>query len=412
MSKSGNTATRWTPETPVERELVLVELSAILSSHHFRNSKRYPALLKYVVGKTLDGHSEELKERTLGVEVFDRRPDYDTNADPVVRVSAGEIRKRIAQYYHETGENSPLHIELPLGSYVPEFKPRVYPPESNQGTELGAGQESPVALNPDDTVAERRSRMFSRRYVLGALALGVVLLAFGVYSLRKAPTSPAMEGWWGPVLQSPGPLLIVLGSGHPELATPEPTETSLIDHMLGPYHHISLSSAVALSRLTSFLESRGRTHEIKEGSVTSLADLRSRSAILVGGLNNSWTLRLLEPLRFRFSQNPSHIEDTKDPQNLAWSVDFSKPFSSVSSDYAVVARYSDTTTNGTVIVIAGVGPYGTEAASEFIASPLYLEQLAKTLPRGWEKKNLEIVIKTDVIGGEAGPPSIMASTTW
>ncbi len=104
--------------------MVLDELNGILASYHFRSSKRYPALLEYVVSKTLDGQSSELKERTLGVEVFDRQPDYDTNADPVVRFSAGEIRKRIAQYYHETGEDSPLQIDLPLGSYVPEFKPR------------------------------------------------------------------------------------------------------------------------------------------------------------------------------------------------------------------------------------------------------------------------------------------------
>src|ERR1700683_2640580 len=118
---------RWMPGTALERELVIGELNAILASSHFRGSKRYPALLKYVVTKTLDGHSEELKERTLGVEVFERQPDYDTNADPVVRFSASEIRKRIAQYYHENGQGSPLQIDLPLGSYVPEFKPRVEP---------------------------------------------------------------------------------------------------------------------------------------------------------------------------------------------------------------------------------------------------------------------------------------------
>ena len=69
--------------------MVQRELNAIVSSHHFWNSKRYPALLKYGVDKTLDGHADQLKERTLGVEVFDRPPDYDTNADPVVRFITG-----------------------------------------------------------------------------------------------------------------------------------------------------------------------------------------------------------------------------------------------------------------------------------------------------------------------------------
>ena len=69
----------------------------------------------------MHGHSEELKERTFGLEVFDRSPDYDTNAGPVVRFSASEVRKRLAQYYSESGESSHLQILLPLGCYVPEF---------------------------------------------------------------------------------------------------------------------------------------------------------------------------------------------------------------------------------------------------------------------------------------------------
>src|SRR5262245_4692029 len=81
------------------REEILAQLERLLANPLFRNSKRYPTLLRYVVERTLDGHPGELKERTLGVEVFGREPDYDTNLDPVVRITAAEIRKRLAQYY-------------------------------------------------------------------------------------------------------------------------------------------------------------------------------------------------------------------------------------------------------------------------------------------------------------------------
>ena len=66
--------------------------------------------------------AEPLKERTLGVEVFGRAPDYDTNLDPVVRTTAVEIRKRIAQYYHEEGHQNEIRIDFPAGSYLPEFR--------------------------------------------------------------------------------------------------------------------------------------------------------------------------------------------------------------------------------------------------------------------------------------------------
>src|SRR5665213_3111835 len=109
-------------EPGVSSAAVREQLDRILASPLFKNSKRYPSLLRYVVEQVLDGHGSELKERTLGIEVFGRVPDYDTNIDPVVRISAAEIRKRIAQYYHDSGHVDEIRIDIPLGSYVPEFR--------------------------------------------------------------------------------------------------------------------------------------------------------------------------------------------------------------------------------------------------------------------------------------------------
>ncbi len=105
---------RWVPVSEADRELVLRELDAILASRHFRGSKRYPAFLKYVVNATLHGQSGNLKERTLGVEVFGRDPNYDTSADPVVRFSAGEVRKRSAPHAIFSG-SGPAGLALAAG---------------------------------------------------------------------------------------------------------------------------------------------------------------------------------------------------------------------------------------------------------------------------------------------------------
>src|ERR1039458_5576073 len=110
------------------REEVKAQLARLLASLLFQHSKHYPGFLRYVVNETLDGRGGFLKERALGAEVFGRDPDYDTNADPVVRTSASEVRKRIAQYYHEPGHESEIRIELASGSYTPEF--RYAPPGS------------------------------------------------------------------------------------------------------------------------------------------------------------------------------------------------------------------------------------------------------------------------------------------
>jgi hypothetical protein len=79
-----------------------------------------PALLRYVVDQALSGNGDQIKERTVGIEVFGRPPDYDTNTDTVVRYTAGEVRKRLALFY-QAAPNAPVQISLSARSYLPEF---------------------------------------------------------------------------------------------------------------------------------------------------------------------------------------------------------------------------------------------------------------------------------------------------
>src|SRR5271163_320032 len=92
--------TPWAPKSEAEKDQVRRQMQRLLETAHFKNSRRYPALLQFIVEETLEGRGEFLKERLLGVRVFKRPPDYDTANDPIVRVTIAEIRKRIAQYYH------------------------------------------------------------------------------------------------------------------------------------------------------------------------------------------------------------------------------------------------------------------------------------------------------------------------
>jgi hypothetical protein len=108
----------WVREAPpaIDSPAILQQLDRMLKSRHFCNSRRYPAFFSHIVRRTLDGDVDGLKERILGIEVFKRSNDYDTGSDPVVRITAGEVRKRIALYYHDEGTEQELRIELPAGS--------------------------------------------------------------------------------------------------------------------------------------------------------------------------------------------------------------------------------------------------------------------------------------------------------
>jgi serine/threonine-protein kinase len=110
------------------------------------------------VDKALAGDSEDLKEYTVGVEVFDRTPDFDPRADSIVRVEARRLRSKLRKFYEESepGEHR-LRIELPEGSYVPVFAPSSLPAEPAVSEGLGAGEVSLAvlpfaALGGDDQV--------------------------------------------------------------------------------------------------------------------------------------------------------------------------------------------------------------------------------------------------------------------
>src|SRR6202161_3896547 len=102
-------------------EMIRAQLDMLIRDEVFRSSKRSVAFLKYVVEMTLNGSADQIKERTIGVEVFDRAPSYDTNLDHVVRTAATELRKRLAIYYGEEKHRSELRIGLIPGSYIPRF---------------------------------------------------------------------------------------------------------------------------------------------------------------------------------------------------------------------------------------------------------------------------------------------------
>src|SRR5215469_17777721 len=117
------------PDVQATANAVRVQLNLIIQDPAFRSSKRSVQFLKYVVEKTLDGQADQIKERTIGVEVFGRKPSYDTNEDHIVRTAAGELRKRLAIYYSDEKHRSELRMSLIPGSYIPQF---AYPTQNQE----------------------------------------------------------------------------------------------------------------------------------------------------------------------------------------------------------------------------------------------------------------------------------------
>ena len=399
------------PQRQADRDAILAELEQILSSHLFRNSKRCNTLLRYVVNEVLEGRGEQLKERTVGMSAFGREPNYDTNEDTIVRTSAMEVRKRLAQYYHEIGHETPIRIDMASGSYVPEFR-----------------FADPVALEPSRQAVEVRpetgahavSATAKIRRLAPVLLLAALAIAASIVfaAVEWRPADPLKE-FWGPVWHNADTVIIAAGTSVNEVIPPSQTaapgaEPNTLDTLRAD--EIGFADAMTMARVAGLLQSRGKQAELRRAATLTLDDLRKMPAVLVGAVNNPWTMRLNASLRFHIERDgPTGVVQIVDRQKNSatlWSASAFAPYSRRTQDWAVISRFSDPRTEQIVLLVAGVGRDGTTAASEFITQSKYLAALAKQAPTGWQRKNLQVVISTEVINGNVGPPRILATYFW
>lgn len=144
---------------------------------------------------------------------------------------------------------------------------------------------------------------------------------------------------------------------------------------------------------------------------TNLNDFRDGPTIFIGGLNNQWTLKLLEPLRYRFAGSDVdryYIRDARDPLNQQWSVRLKDKMTVVNHDYALIARIHSGSMERVVMLVAGIGMSGTAAAGEFLADPAQVKELERRIGYANRNRDFEAVLATDVDDGIAGAARIVA----
>ncbi len=206
------------------------ELRAVLASPEFMRAPRLAHLLTWLCEKLLAGEASQIKEYSIGVEVFDRGDSFDQDSDSIVRVEANRLRKRLADYYAGQGATHALQITIPLGQYVPLFTPvarDLVVSEANGGS----ATESPPGTAAEVLAAQKRPNSFRRavRQPWGFL-LGVIIAVALVYgwrvSLRRAASlasQPAVQPVYSNGFQfgpPPGPEIRILAGAN----------RSLVDH--------------------------------------------------------------------------------------------------------------------------------------------------------------------------------------
>jgi hypothetical protein len=383
----------------ISPESVREELGRVLISPEFRTSKRSQEFLRYVVEHALNGQADLLKERTIGIDVFGRSTDYDPGEDATVRVKAGEVRKRLGLYYSEQGALDLIRIELPLGTYVPEFHtieaPRVAP-----------GPPASQVYVPPKPTSKTRGPLW-----IGLAAL-VCFVAAGIIWLRTRPANTALDQFWGPVLTGEAPVLLSAafvpvygldGDAHPK--------PSAEDFVLLNDQFVGGGDLVAISRLSSMLTGMGRPYRLKVGNEVSFQDLRTGPAILVGYSYTQWR-EISREMRFFIDGKRQPIGITDGGAPTSWSLPNLPANRRTDEDYAIISRVFHPDTRAMLVEVAGITQYGTDAAADLVTNPQLMTEALRGAPAGWQQKNLQLVLHVKVISGSPSSPKVVATHFW
>lgn len=172
----------------VDSKLVDAHLERIFASPEFVRSERMISFLRFLVERTLSDKKTTINERTIGRSVFNRPTDWDPSVDTIVRSESRRLRSKLNQYYEGLGRKDQLRIQIPKGTYVPEFVSQI--PDSLPLEEPRAAQTEARATQPSGTeyitqgVAERRLSLF---WLIGfGIAACLLLLAVRLERSRVA----------------------------------------------------------------------------------------------------------------------------------------------------------------------------------------------------------------------------------
>jgi hypothetical protein len=397
------------------------QVERLIADPLFSQSKRYGAFLRYV-GERAFGHKQDpLSERTLGVEIFGRPANYDTDADPIVRVTASELRKRLAQYYEDPAHSAEIRVVIQKGSYLAEFLPPgrlAAPPEAPPFPSVIVTEPAGV---PESALVKRRG-LYSVAGLLCVLALTAV-------AARIARPSPRVfDQFWSPVLSGPHDVLLSIpqfsdhvhldGADNSKLSwsdpltpTPDPMNVAWAVYSQRLAH---MSDVAVATRMAEFLGGKGRHAVLKGEHDLSMRDLRDAPAVVLGGLANQWTSQLLPQARFRFDGEGSlrFIRDGQHPESREWGFDSKVRSGDRVKDFIIISRVADSMSGRVTVLAGGFSVWGTEAAVELLTDPDQMQRVLATAPRKWDARNLQIVLECAVVRRESGLPRFLAAQYW
>jgi hypothetical protein len=407
----------------------------ILTSRHFINAPTKQRFLQLICESYLNGRASELNEYMIGCELYDRDESYNPALDPIVRVGAHGLRKRLEAYYKGEGKDDEIILEIPHGSYAPSFIRRVAEEVSSEPANTASGPQGSGAF------IEKHSKTLLNLLVI-VLMIVTLTLAYSNTQLRNQYKASAQsrelngvyESTWSAFLKDTGPALLVLGNPsvyrfwHPTdpaalskmrvgLSSEQAksmgdtlgrerlvfTNLSTPQLMLAYDEYACMGETIGLYRIAGLFNKIGKNLVLKQSRGLVNEDLKNHNAILLG---SGWVKEWLgnAPIRECFTAGPAA---TLSNQNLLpgdereYVAKYDEQTGKLIEDYAIIAVKPGISERKTVMIVAGTRSEGTQAAVEYLTDEHYLADLNERFNRtiGAFPKYFQVLLKVSVDNG-------------
>ena len=423
----------------------------IAASHAFARSRFLSRFLLYIVAETLEARTAEISEHQIGVQVFDRPLDYRSTEDNIVRTYARQLRRRLAEYFAGEGAAESLHVDVPLGAYVPVFQPAKGELDS---AKIDTAQDAvPIATPPSIVAIEppKTRNLPNRRgwrmplLLVASIAIysvAIVWLAnlfeshLGSRQVAQAANEPTAPLWTalfgGPancyivpadagfnliedVSHRSLPLALYVNGSYLSQPLPQMDDHSLNDLRGQRFtSFVDLETVTALAGLPEFNPHRVILRFPRD---LQLDDLKTSNAIILGSMSsNPWASIAESNANFRIVNGPTMQDATI--TNLAPQPGEQPVYASLWNQpahetYAVIAYLPNLSGNGHLLLVQGLDVAGTQAAAEMLFHPAAISSVLQraTRPDG-SLRSFEVLLRSSSIGSRSTSAEIIGSRIY
>src|SRR6478609_9196223 len=407
-----------------ERARYLAEIDKIIQSQVLHGSESLCKLLRYLGEHALDHPGSSLKEYQIATEVFGRPHDFDPQHDSTIRVQAGRLRLKLAEYYSTEGAQDTLVVEMPKGTNVVSFHQRATGP-------VKVRPASARDLETNVTERRRGPRQWPMVPVILSVLLAAAVAVIGLLLVNQnaarrqaagtEATPAAFSAFWKGFVVGPEEPWVIFSNGafvgRPETGmryfdSTRDSRDAILDHYTGVGEVLAVH---ALDRTFGLLH---RQIRVKRGSLLSLDDVKNNDMIFVGSPAENLTLREIpntQDFVFRRLDSGPRQGDLSitnvHPQSGEAEYWVGSPSHAVlSEDYSVIALVRGLNPAKSVLILAGTTTIGTQAAVEFVCQQNSLDEILPRLQLGenGELKPFEAVVRVKVTRGVPVESEIVA----